>query len=75
MKFKAPRTLKLMRQKKIFGGLAIWKLKDQNDYEVQKGIVVYQKPYINENQFNQNYILKIKDSIGEKYLKGRKKSI
>ena len=75
MKFKAPKTFKINEAKKDFCWFSDLEIKkDQNgSHEIQKGIVVYQKPYINENQFNQNYILKIKDSIGEKYLKGKKK--
>tara|TARA_X000000950_G_C13869822_1_gene642397 strand:- start:1126 stop:2136 length:1011 start_codon:yes stop_codon:yes gene_type:complete len=75
LKFRAPRTFKINVKKKDFCWFSDLEIKkDQNgSHEVQKGIVVYQNPYINENQFNQNYILKLKDSIGEKYLKGKKK--
>ena len=63
-----------MFQKKNFWWFSNLEIKkDQNgSLEIQKGIVIYQQPYINETQFHLNNILKTKDSIGEKYLKGKK---
>ena len=47
--------------------------KDQNgSHEIQKGIILYYAPYINENQLQKNNILKCRDSIGKKFLHGKK---
>ena len=74
LKFKAPNTFKINVSKENFWWFSDLEIKkDQNgSHEIQKGIVIYQQPYINETQFNLNNILKTKDSIGEKYLKGKK---
>ena len=74
MKFKAPNNFKINVSKENFWWFSNLEIKkDQNgSHEIQKGIVIYQQPYINETQFHLNNILKTKDSIGEKYLKGKK---
>ena len=40
-------------------------------HEIQKGLVIYKYPYHNEGQLTKEYQIKMRDSIGKKYLKGK----
>ena len=74
LKFKASKKIKLNKKNKNFWWWSQLEIqKDQNgSHEIQKGIILYHSPYINKNQFHKNNILKNRDSIGEKFLHGKK---
>ena len=71
--FKAPEGIKLNKKAKDFWWWSTLEIqKDQNgSHEIQKGIVMYQDKYINENQFEKKNIILVKDSIGKVYLNGK----
>ena len=71
--FKAPEGIKLNKKAKDFWWWSTLEIqKDQNgSHEIQKGIVMYQDNYINENQFEKRNIILVKDSIGKVYLNGK----
>tara|TARA_B100001287_G_scaffold70393_1_gene58012 strand:- start:19857 stop:20894 length:1038 start_codon:yes stop_codon:yes gene_type:complete len=49
--------------------------KDQNgSHEIQKGIIIYKYPYYDQKQFERNILIKIRDSICKRYLRGKKDS-
>tara|TARA_Y200000002_G_scaffold41974_3_gene30496 strand:- start:4155 stop:5177 length:1023 start_codon:yes stop_codon:yes gene_type:complete len=74
LKFKASKKITLNKKNKNFWWWSQLEIqKDQNGpHEIQKGIIIYQSPYINKDQFQKNNILNCRDSIGEKFLLGKK---
>ena len=75
LQFRAPNGYKLNKKTKDFWWWSNLEIKkDQNGpHEIQRGIVIYQKPYKNQHQFSKESYIKLKDSIGKRFLKGEKK--
>tara|TARA_Y100000385_G_C13096434_1_gene641611 strand:+ start:2560 stop:3576 length:1017 start_codon:yes stop_codon:yes gene_type:complete len=74
LKFKASKKIKLNKKDENFWWWSQLEIKkDQNgSHEIQKGFIVYQSNYLNENQFQKKNILKFRDSIGKRFLYGKK---
>ena len=74
LKFKASKKMNLNKKSDNFWWWSQVEIKkDQNgSHEIQKGIVLHQSLYFSKDQFLKNNLLKIRDSIGKKFLHGKK---
>lgn len=76
LNFKAPKGFKLNKKSQNFWWWSKLEIqKDQNgSHEIQKGIILYETPYLNKNQFDGDFIIRLNDSIGKKFLLGKDSS-
>ena len=76
LNFKAPKGFNLNKKSQNFWWWSKLEIqKDQNgSHEIQKGIILYETPYLNKSQFEGDFIISLNDSIGKKFLLGKDSS-
>lgn len=73
LKYSTTKEMKLNKKGEDFWWFSELNIKrDQNgSHEIQKGVLIYKYPYYDQKQFKKQFQIKIRDSICEKYLRGK----